>query len=352
VAPYQHEPSATAKPAQPERAAPAEDLETAAPSPQIPARLLAPQQILQLQRTMGNRAVSRSLQGRPAPAAPAIQRRLVPIETFKTGKAAATTTTLLRRPRSTADVEKIYTAYAAAIAGPAPNWTLADKQLDLLDAKLTKMATKTYWKEGAAAPFLAAQRAGLTEERIWLDAQRYGRLAANPTALAAGARPVIKLYMEQGVAAPLNRVQLHSAQFSTCSPVVLFNAGTGVGGLFHFGAKALADQRSALRQICALVNPTQVTILLGGGDMDFKNTPFTEDQVPLRTFFQTMCPAAAIAVSDEMYGSITITLGAGGGVSMAKGAPPENHNTGKDPDDVPAGAQLVGNRAVDMTIWT
>jgi hypothetical protein len=338
----------------PERA-PAEDLDTSAPLPQVNERMLAPQQILQLQRTMGNRAVSgalgRAATQRPA-AAPILQRRLVPIDTFKRDKAAATTTKMFGRVRSTKDVETIYTAYAAAIAGPAPNWTLADKQLDLLEAKLAKMAAKTYWKTGAAAPFLAAQRAGLVQERIWLDEQRYGRLAANPTALAADARPVIKLYMEQGVAAPLNRVQLHSAQFSTCSPVVLFNAASGVGGLFHFGAKALEDQRSAMRQICALVNPTQVTILLGGGDMDFRDTPFTEDQEPLRAFFQAMCPAAAVAVSDEMYGSITITLGEGGGVSMAKGAPPEAHNTGKDADDVPAGAQLVGNRAVDMSIWT
>jgi hypothetical protein len=216
------------------------------------------------------------------------------------------------------------------------------------------MAAKTYWKTGAAAPFLAAQRVGLNAERIWLDTQRYARLAANPTAVPEGHREVIKVYMEQGMAAPLNRFQLHSTQFSTCSPLVLYNAGTRVGGLFHYGAKALEDQRASLRQLIAVVGPTEIHVLLGGGNLDLDHTPFTEDQAPLRTFFETAAPTANLVVSDEQYHAITVTLGADAALSIEPGTPArEDYNTGSHPDATPAGTQFIGKKLTpeELSLW-
>ncbi len=102
-------------------------------------------------------------------------------------------------------------------------------------------------------------------------------------------RPIIKLYMQQGVAAPLGQVILHSGQFSSCSPVVMLNYTTGRGGLFHFAAGELESQAGHLLELCDQVAP-EVIYLMQGRE---PSTTFN-DQTTLRGFFEENRPGIEV----------------------------------------------------------
>lgn len=76
-------------------------------------------------------------------------------------------------------------------------------------------------------------------------------------------RRFVKLTMSQAVVADLRQLSLFSDNFSSCSPVAMFNAGTSRGGLFHFPGSGLAsnskeDTKRRLKQMYDDVAPTQV----------------------------------------------------------------------------------------------
>jgi hypothetical protein len=75
-------------------------------------------------------------------------------------------------------------------------------------------------------------------------------------------RPVAELYMGQGLVAHLGRIILYSKEFSSCSPIVMFNSHTQIGGLFHFPAKGLQgsepEQADNLRKMYEQVGPTEI----------------------------------------------------------------------------------------------
>lgn len=71
-------------------------------------------------------------------------------------------------------------------------------------------------------------------------------------------RPVIHCTMGQGVIADLTRYSLYSDQFSSCSPVVMYNQASHKAGLFHFGAGSLGKQEAELKDMYRQIEPTLV----------------------------------------------------------------------------------------------
>ena len=79
----------------------------------------------------------------------------------------------------------------------------------------------------------------------------------------ANVRDVIHLYMGQGIVANLGRYWLSSDEFSTCSPVTMYNRNTGIGGLYHFPATSLKSlskkNASHAAYMMAMAEAIQVT---------------------------------------------------------------------------------------------
>ena len=101
--------------------------------------------------------------------------------------------------------------------------------------------------------------------------------------VALGLRRVIHCTMGQGVIANLGRYTLYSDQFSTCSPVVMVNEQTLVGGLFHYGAGS-SGQHAELAQMFTAIQPTYVGVnrrALTHGD----GVGSTDDHDSLKVFF-------------------------------------------------------------------
>jgi len=72
-------------------------------------------------------------------------------------------------------------------------------------------------------------------------------------------RTVIHCTMGQGVVADLRRYTLYSDQFSSCSPVVMFNEDTRLGGLFHYAA-ASTVQFGELADMYHRIEPTLIAV--------------------------------------------------------------------------------------------
>lgn len=82
-------------------------------------------------------------------------------------------------------------------------------------------------------------------------------------------RTRIHLYMGQGIVGHLGQLILSSNEFSTCSPIVMFNNQTGIGGLYHFPASALYSLDSGTSHMAYMlamaeaVEPTHIIVHSG-----------------------------------------------------------------------------------------
>lgn len=68
-------------------------------------------------------------------------------------------------------------------------------------------------------------------------------------------RPIAELAMGQALISNMGQIILHSQNFSSCSPVIMFNETSGKGGLMHFPAGALEQQGENLKTMYAEVQP-------------------------------------------------------------------------------------------------
>jgi hypothetical protein len=316
--------------------------------------------------------------GQTAQRAPLIQRRLMSFATFAARKRAYTEKKgvwIFKFERSLTDVQNIYTAYDNAVK--TSSWDKANEELDNLQTKVTHMRTKTYWKSDTDRDtFLNEVEQGIREEKDWVDQQKYPRWSGSDE--VQDTRPVIALYMEQGVAGHLGQMILASQQFSTCSPMVMFNRNTKVGGLYHLpgGAsqqykksnlpfetkpelnESYAPSMEDLKAMCKYIQPTDIIVYLGAGvdeqtatAMYGGNTTFDEDQQPMMTYFQKLCPTCNIQAGEET-GSIAITLSRSGGLSVASSAGFEEAGGGtydlhpKNNKGLPSTAKLFGKSEV------
>ena len=286
-----------------------------APSP-LAASMLA------LQRAAGNGAVCDLLGGSRGHTDPLVVQRfrhLMAFDAFKTEKHARTTTKKLGRKRSTSDVESIYKDYKRHLAGRALAKALQD--LGRLDQKVARMRQKTYWNSTHDRDtLLNALTASVAAERRWLNheaaavtggAQDLGVNVGNAV-LPLHQRPKASLTMGQGLVVDLGQMILFSDEFSTCSPVVMFNQATRAGCLFHFPAGGIGRMRPHLNMAYGRVVPTHVylndrTINLGD------SVPQTSDVQPLRDFFrQEMGFAGALQMIALRSNQYAVTLGPNG----------------------------------------
>lgn len=177
------------------------------------------------------------------------------------------------------------TAQRQAPARPAPRWRPAPH------STAQRKPVPPTGRRGASA---VIQRAVLTT-------------STNSTGLPMAQRPVVKCTMGQGVIGQLDKVVLHSDRFSSCTPIILFNADSGRGGLFHFAAEQLAPQRSALWGIFAAVTPTEIWI----GDRSVTSTGMglydaaQTDPQALKEYFEQEClypgKIAMLALRAQQY---------------------------------------------------
>jgi hypothetical protein len=66
----------------------------------------------------------------------------------------------------------------------------------------------------------------------------------------------VEVAMGQGVRGDLRVFNFFSQEFSTCSPVAMYNHDSHVGGLFHYGAGDHVNQRAALEKMRDDICPT------------------------------------------------------------------------------------------------
>ncbi|MEM9045310.1 MAG: hypothetical protein AAGC81_11480 [Pseudomonadota bacterium] len=107
----------------------------------------------------------------------------------------------------------------------------------------------------------------------------------NAKSIPTKERPQLMVGMGQGAVGPLGQLQFYSDSFSTCSPVVLYNSETGIGGLFHVPAPRLENWKDdetqemlpddqvdliyrdgvgeALKDMIELVKPDQIIVASG-----------------------------------------------------------------------------------------
>src|SRR6185503_5655286 len=80
----------------------------------------------------------------------------------------------------------------------------------------------------------------------------------------------VAIYTGQAAIGNMNNFSFYTGQFSTCSPVVLHNAQTNVGALFHLPgkngnrSKLLGEWQTYIQPIIELVQPTDVWIFPTG----------------------------------------------------------------------------------------
>lgn len=77
------------------------------------------------------------------------------------------------------------------------------------------------------------------------------------------------IHMDQGLVVDLRHNVICSGQFSSCAPIVFYNAGTHLGGLYHLGGCSQLNEMKVhhLRTIETVVRPTVIYVLCGYGDV-------------------------------------------------------------------------------------
>jgi hypothetical protein len=153
--------------------------------------------------------------------------------------------------------------------------------------------------------------------------------------------------MEQGVAAPLGKVHLYSGQFSTCSPIVMFNRATTVGGLYHFPGGGTREHKEVLQAMCNHIRPTHIFIFRGNTGPFRKVEKSQADPQRLESFFRKVSPQSQITHGAKRS-LITITLSEGNGLDMSNSQPDQIKADLRNAKNVelPEGCKLFGAQEV------
>lgn len=125
-------------------------------------------------------------------------------------------------------------------------------------------------------------------KKVKPEFDKLNTLSQNSPLLATSKRPQVMVAMCQGGVGPLQTLQFYSDSFSSCSPLILYNSQTGIGGLFHIPAPSIDDYRDldvrdglkpfneitygygdrpevreSLKELIAMVQPDQVHLFPG-----------------------------------------------------------------------------------------
>ena len=191
---------------------------------------------------------------------------------------------------------------------------------------------------------------GYTMGKIAREQGRFGN-----ELLPVSSRPSITLYMGQGIVGYLGQYILHSTQFSSCAPIVMFNSNTGIGGLYHFpggAAKSLGytQPNSHLAFLLAMgeaVEPTDIYVHSGATSIEQESYDFVMEKEESARFRGhrrlLMADLAQYFAGSNIHegigqGTISVTLNSdgtaldqhtndwssGGGYDLAKVAPPND----------------------------
>jgi hypothetical protein len=120
-------------------------------------------------------------------------------------------------------------------------------------------------------------------------------------------RDIVCIYTGQGAAGDFKKIAIYTGQFSSCSPVVMFNEKTCIGGLYHLpgkggdATKLKNDQWGHLETLLHLVKPTKIH-LFPCGDYSLR-----------QSFIEGNGFGIAVRVTDEDYDD------AGGDMDLAMG---------------------------------
>src|SRR5262249_51457718 len=130
----------------------------------------------------------------------------------------------------------------------------AQTELTGLRDEIERMRDKDYWKNTEARDALLAdlgrtldrEQRFLTHEQDAVTGapQQLGRAQGGRTPIKR--RPIATLTMGQGLVTNLGQMILFSNEFASCSPIVMFNSGTYMGGLFHFPALGKKHREESL----------------------------------------------------------------------------------------------------------
>jgi hypothetical protein len=181
-------------------------------------------------------------------------------------------------------------------------------------------------------------------------------------------RPVVKLYMEQGCAGNLGRVQLFSGQFSSCSPVIIFNEETKIGGLYHYAGGKMDEEKSAdLIQMLKFIKPTVVHVLQGedSSEGNLKRVELDENEledaperlIPNWFHIKKLCHQNGcnnlVIDKANTWNAVTVTLGAeDSGLSISKGYPDVEFDLGNvKKSSLPEEFQHFGKKEIDTKMW-
>jgi len=133
------------------------------------------------------------------------------------------------------------------------------------------------------------------------------------TVLPSSERAKLIIRMGQGITGPLGQIYPYSTQFSSCSPVVIYNADTKMCGLYHFPAESKVNKKNGvgatLAQMCKEVKPTAIYLFEG----DEKPSPLSNisksdgrsaDHAALKELFKKICPEIEVNKDLERHGNI------------------------------------------------
>ncbi|MEH2120427.1 eCIS core domain-containing protein [Nostoc sp.] len=144
--------------------------------------------------------------------------------------------------------------------------------------------------------------------------------SSNTKAKPINERREVTLAMGQGVVAALGEVVLSSNSFSSCSPIVMFNAGSQKGALIHFPARDIKTMSAYLKSMYEKVQPTEIYI---NERTALNKTGFTlqvdteKDPKELTSFFQDECKfSGRIKRIDKESSEYSVTLGEDGNVMI------------------------------------
>ena len=163
--------------------------------------------------------------------------------------------------------------------------------------------------------------------------------------------PSYYIHMDQGIVVDLRNHTLCSGQFSSCAPIVLYNANNHLCGLYHLGGCDQLDEMKIhhLNVLKTVVRPTVVYVLTGGGsfDMSTMGTTLSQGHIgPVSALF------AGIPVHQQfngvaVYSSITVSE-VGGHLAIAGGYSTENKlNTAATIDALPDDVGFIGEKVDD-----
>jgi hypothetical protein len=114
-----------------------------------------------------------------------------------------------------------------------------------------------YWKSVLSGVFQNGEE--LLHPDISLVTDQYKKLKDVKGVAPIKHRIFVEVTMGQGASGDLKKFIFHSAQFSSCSPIAMYNEEDNTGGLFHYAAQN-KDQQAKLLEMYEKIRPEYIAM--------------------------------------------------------------------------------------------